>query len=526
MTSVEIIKKIKSDEFEGEKLISKLRLILALIYSLSVPAVSIMRGAQGFGYFPPRAYIFSNIFLLFSLFIFFYLRKKEAVSGSFKYTCVIVDIIIITASVWVGCTYLKIAPPIQLLSIWALFYFVLIIAGAFRYSVHCAIFSGIFAGFCYFAIVYINRKTIDLPYFFMLDDKKIDVSFPLFNEAFRVLSMVVTGIITGMACKRHLRLFNSVLETQSVAAEAASATVEQTRGIAKTIRKSTDEIFLSSKDIFTTANNQAASVQEIESTIGENTHIAVEIAEKTSSVASIASKMENDVIHGFSVLERNVEQLENIKSKNDGVISGIIALGNKIIKIRDIVKSINTITNQTKVIAFNAALEAASAGDRGKRFSVVANEVNRLADDIAALTRQIHEQVEEIQGSSSSLIIKSEESADKINEGNNLIKELEDIFREIRSGAEITSNQAQTITISSQKQQKSSEQINIAITDISKGLSNFIHSTKVATSSAGELTELIGKLDAILTDDYSANEETVSAAEQEESGEYLKSGGE
>jgi methyl-accepting chemotaxis protein len=190
--------------------------------------------------------------------------------------------------------------------------------------------------------------------------------------------------------------------------------------------------------------------------------------------------------------------MENIKQKNDGVISGIIALGNKIIKIREIVKTINAITDQTKVIAFNATLEAASAGDRGKRLSVVARAVNRVASDIAALTKQIREQVEEIQDSSSSLIISSEESADKIAEGNNLIKELEDIFREIRSGAEITANQAQTITVSTQKQQKSTEQINIAIEDISTGLSNFIRSTEVATSSAEGLTRMINELGALL----------------------------
>jgi methyl-accepting chemotaxis protein len=301
-----------------------------------------------------------------------------------------------------------------------------------------------------------------------------------------------------MASKRRLLLFNSMIESESAAAETSSKTVEQTRSMAKTIQKSTDEIFLSSKDIFSTANNQAASVQEIESTMNENTQIAGEIAEKTGSVANIASKMENDVLNGFSVLKRNVNQMEDIKKKNDGVISGIIALGNKIIKIRDIIKTINTITNQTKVIAFNAALEAASAGDRGKRFSVVASEVNRLADDIASLTKQVREQIEEIQNSSSSLIISSEESADKIAEGNNLIRELEDIFREIRSGAEITANQAQTITVSTQKQQKSTEQINLAITDISSGLNNFLQSTEVATASAEGLTRIIEELGVLL----------------------------
>jgi methyl-accepting chemotaxis protein len=276
--------------------------------------------------------------------------------------------------------------------------------------------------------------------------------------------------------------------------------------MAKTIQQSTNEIFVSSKEIFTTSNNQAASVQEIESTIKENTLIAVDIAEKTGSVSTIASKMEEDVKAGFSVLEQNVIQMGDIKTKNDSVIAGIIALGNKITKIREIVRTINTITDQTKVIAFNAALEAASAGDKGKRFAVVASEVNRLAGDIEALTKQIRDQVEEIQNSSSSLIISSEESADKITEGNKLIKDLEDIFREIRSGAEITANQAGTITQSTQKQQKSSEQIGIAIVDISRGLSSFIHSTEVATASAEGLTRLIGELETILGAEISADE--------------------
>jgi len=498
MTSNEIREKIKCDECYGEKLINKFRFAIALIFVISVFLVSIIRNADGYGYFPLRAYIFPVVFLAYSCLLFFYLRKKETLSSMFKYFCVTFDMVVISAAIWEGCTYPDSSPPVPFLSIQALFYIVLIMAGSFRYSVRCASFSGIFAGVCYLVVVFANKKVLDLPYFFILADRQIPVRFPIYNEIFRVISMAVAGAISSIACKRHLALFNNMIESQTDAAASASETVNKTRTMAKTIQKSTDEIFLSSKDIFSTANNQAASIQEIESTINENTQIACDISDKTSSVATIASKMENDVIHGFSILERNVDQLEDIKKKNDGVISGIITLGNKISKIRDIVKNINTITDQTKVIAFNAALEAASAGDRGRRFSVVASEVNRLADDIASLTRQIREHVEEIQNSSSSLIISSEESADKITEGNNLIKELEDIFREIRSGAEITANQAQTITVFTQKQQKSTEQINIAIVDISRGLSNFIQSTRVATSCAGELTAMIQQLDELL----------------------------
>ena len=500
MTRIEVNNIIKNDEFNGEKLICRFRMVLAVIFFSSVPVVSFMRTLNNENAFPPQAYICCSAFFIYSFFIFFYLRKRESVHGSFKYICVIIDMIMHTASIWIGCTYPHIAPAITYLSTWALFFMVLIMVGAFRYSVPCAYFSGIFAGFCYLAAVIVNGKNLDLPYYFYIENQAINVSFPVFNESFRVIAMIIIGVITGMACKRHLNHFNNMLETQSEAAETASKTVEQTRSITGVIQKSTDDIFHSSQDIFSTANNQAASIQEIESTINENSQIAGDISQKTSGVALIASKMKKDVIDGFSVLECNVDQMADIKEKNEGFISGIIELGNKITKIRDIIDTINDITDQTKVIAFNATLEAANAGEKGKRFEVVAGEVNRLADDIAGLTRQINKNIEELQYSSSSLVVSSVESSGKITEGNNLIKELENIFREIKNGAEATSNQAQTITISTQKQLKSCGQINIAIADISKGLSNFIQSTKIAASSAENLTKMTAQLGSILTD--------------------------
>jgi len=261
---------------------------------------------------------------------------------------------------------------------------------------------------------------------------------------------------------------------------------------------------LSSRDSGVSAFG-AAGMEKIESSIDENAQIAAEIVDKTSSVSAIASKMEEDVIKGFAVLEKNVKKMGDIKDKNAGVINGIISLSNKVNKIRDIVRTINTITDQTKVIAFNAALEAASAGETGKRFAVVAGEVNRLADDIAVLTRQIREQVEEIQSSSSSLIVYSEEGSDRISEGYKLIKDLEDVFKEIRSGAEITSNQARTITGSTQQQLKFSEQIHSAVAGVSRLMKNYSAAAEAAALSAGALTERSSELERFLASDSSAD---------------------
>ena len=264
------------------------------------------------------------------------------------------------------------------------------------------------------------------------------------------------------------------------------------------VRESANAIALSSLDNWNLGNEQNGVMEKIEDSIGENSRIATEIVEKANGVSAIASKMETDVQNGFAVLEKNVKKMEAIKAKNSDIIHGIVSLNNKVNKIRNIVRTINTITDQTKVIAFNAALEAAGAGETGKRFTVVSGEVNRLAEDITVLTRQIRDQIEEIQNSSSALIVHSDEGSDRIAEGHKLIKDLEDIFKEILSGAEITSQQTQTITASTRQQLKSSEQICSRFAEITQRMGEFIATANNASQSAETLTKHTYELEQFL----------------------------
>jgi len=296
-------------------------------------------------------------------------------------------------------------------------------------------------------------------------------------------------------------------ESQSaVSLQDVSDFKDTARELAAAIRESANKIRFDGQEGLNQGGEGAA--EKIESTLSENSRIANEIAHKTNSVSAIASKMEENVLSGFAVLEKNVKKIEGIKEKNSDVMAGIISLSNKVNKIRDIVRVINTITDQTKVIAFNAALEAASAGDTGKRFAVVSGEINRLAEDIAVLTRQIREQVEEIQSSSSSLIVSSEEGSDRIAEGHKLIKDLEEIFREIRTAAEITSTQTQTITVSTQQQLKFSAQIRDTVTEFSKRLRSCTDSADAAALCVGDLTKRAYELERFITAENKAGQGT------------------
>ena len=322
---------------------------------------------------------------------------------------------------------------------------------------------------------------------------------------------IAAGLILFPILRSRKKRITALEAANAESARIALEFKDRTCELAAAVRESAVSIPLFSQDRFITGKKQGSGIEAIENSIDENSRIAAEIVDKTSSVAAIASKMEEHVLQGFVTLGKNVKKMEDIREKNAGAINGIVSLSNKVNKIRDIVRTINTITDQTKVIAFNAALEAASAGETGKRFAVVAGEVNRLADDIDVLTRQIREQVEEIQSSSSSLIVHSEEGSDRIAGGYKLIKDLEDIFVEIRTAAEITSNQAQTITVSTQEQLKSSEQIYDDVAEISRMVKHLIGASESVASTAGTLTERTSELERFLS-----SEDTI---EQDEHGD-------
>jgi methyl-accepting chemotaxis protein len=314
-----------------------------------------------------------------------------------------------------------------------------------------------------------------------------------------IAGIVVMGVLMLPILRSRKKRIDS-LETQIARVPAKASDFQAaTLKFSAAVRESANAIALSNQDRLSVGNEQTGTMEKIELTMGENSRIAAEIVEKASSVSTIASKMETDVQNGFIVLEKNVKKMEAIKEKNSDIIHGIISLNNKVNKIRNIVRNINTITDQTKVIAFNAALEAAGAGETGKRFTVVSGEVNRLAEDIAVLTRQIRDQIEEIQNSSSALIVHSDEGSDRIAEGHKLIKDLEDIFKEILSGAEITSHQTQTITASSRTQLKSSEQICSRFAEITQKMKLFITAANKAAQTVETLTKQTHELEHFLT---------------------------
>ena len=254
----------------------------------------------------------------------------------------------------------------------------------------------------------------------------------------------------------------------------------------------THNLALSSKENAVTAQDQSAAVKEIVATMEDNTALSEDISKKIKDVSGVASKTSGDVAEGVSYLEKNVRQLREIASANQNTIDGIKSLGDKIENIWDIVTLINSVADQAKIIAFNAELEASTAGEAGKNFHIVATEIRRLADGIIKGTKEIKGKITEIQQSSDTLILASESGTEKIREGVSNAKSLEERFTSIKNASEITADSAGDITTIIQQQAVASEQILITLKQIAMGVDKFRGATE-SVSEASQNLQIIAE---------------------------------
>ena len=200
------------------------------------------------------------------------------------------------------------------------------------------------------------------------------------------------------------------------------------------------------------ATEQSASVSEISSTMEELSASSTQIANNSESVAGIATRALENTEKGATAVEAVMVQMNEINEDKKKSIKEIVDLGGKTKEITKVMEIINNIADQTKLLAFNAALEASSAGEAGKRFGVVATEIRRLADSVMESTGEIEDKIIEIQEAVNNLVVTSEKGSQKIQEGMEASSETVVMLEEILCGSRTTADAAKQISLSTQQQ--------------------------------------------------------------------------
>ena len=322
------------------------------------------------------------------------------------------------------------------------------------------------------------------------------VPIPL-TSWYYVMAKRMQDVDSFSSAARQLLIFAFVfifIDIMAVTAFVINRMRSKERGASERLIDETHYLASSSKENATMAQDQGTAVKEIVATMEDNTALSEDISQKIKDVSSVAQKTNADVAKGVSYLEENVRQLHEIAEANKTTIDGIKALGDKIENIWDIVTLINSVADQAKIIAFNAELEASTAGEAGRNFHIVATEIRRLADGIIDGTKEIKEKITEIQESSDSLILASESGTEKIQSGVSNAKSLEERFTSIKNASEITAASSGDITTIIQQQAVASEQILVTLKQISDGVDKFRGATESISVASQKLQSIAEEL--------------------------------
>lgn len=241
----------------------------------------------------------------------------------------------------------------------------------------------------------------------------------------------------------------------------------------------------------------SSAVVEISSTMEEFSSTAGQIAQHSHSVVERADKTLEDTKIGAAEVENLTFKINDISQNIQVNLGEIVELGKKSKEINKVKEIINNIANQTKMIAFNAALEAASAGEAGKRFGVVAVEIRRLADSVVESTSEIEGKITEILDSVNRLVMSSEKSSLLIQEGQEYAARTVSLLIESLDGVDETASAARQISLSTQQQQIASSQVFLALKNIEQGVrqsSDSLQQTSGATEDMLKLSEKLRRL--------------------------------
>ncbi len=272
-----------------------------------------------------------------------------------------------------------------------------------------------------------------------------------------------------------------------------------TAKINRAINESTINLSSVSTETASTSTEQYSISNEILTTMKSLDQNSTDIETKATEVMNVADKTAQQIDHSFAMLQQNLEKIDKIRNSNTITINGIQSLSNKLGAILEIVNLINSVTSQTKIIAFNAELEASSIKDSNNDFQGVALNIRSLADRTTKLTNDIMENINEIKILNNNLIETGHEFMEQINEGSALSTELEEKFNYIQSSALRTLTESRVVQTSVPEQTLAFKQIETALININEKLNELTGSSQQIPNTIAKLKTESEKIEKRIT---------------------------
>ena len=240
-------------------------------------------------------------------------------------------------------------------------------------------------------------------------------------------------------------------------AHHVASTAEQLSSSSEQTSLATEEISTAIQEISNGVDKQMRSTEQMSTVVSEISLGIDRISESVQEVSESSAITATTAKMGNQVVSQSIEQMNQISESSEKMEHIIEVLGEKSGQIGNVISLITNIAKQTNLLALNAAIEAARAGEHGKGFAVVADEVRKLAEESNQAGGQVNELIKDIQLEVKKTVEAMETNGDAIEQGITLTNQAGQAFEEITVGVNQVSQQIQHIFAAIQQMDESTE---------------------------------------------------------------------
>ena len=282
--------------------------------------------------------------------------------------------------------------------------------------------------------------------------------------------------------------------------ETLDGVLTEVDGASREVASAATQIAASSEEMATGMSEQSSQVNEISSAIEEMSASITEVAHKSRDAAEKANHSGDTAREGGSIVDQTVTGMNGISEAVSTSAVAVQELGKRGEQIGEVIEVINDIADQTNLLALNAAIEAARAGEHGRGFAVVADEVRKLADRTTKATEEVAQSINAIQTETQTAVEKMQAGTEQVGQGVELANKAGASLQEIVSGAGDVAGLVQSIAAAAEQQSSASEEVSRNVESITavtsqatEGAQQSAAASAQLSSKAEQLQQLVGR---------------------------------